>query len=48
MTVDLRELRDQLRDLRCTYPVPGDGPAADKVATLLEQAIVGKGAIEHD
>lgn len=48
ITVDLRELIDQLRDLRFTYPVPGDGPVADKVATLLEQAIAGKGAIEHD
>lgn len=43
-----QELIDQLRDLRFTYPVPGDGPVADKVATLLEQAIAGKGAIEHD
>ncbi|MDR6670167.1 hypothetical protein J2X71_006454 [Rhizobium sp. 1399] len=39
MTVDLRELIDQLRDPRRIYPALGDGLAADKVATLLEHAI---------
>lgn len=42
MTVDLIELIDQLRDPRRTYPIPGDGPAAVKVATLLENAIASK------
>ncbi|MBB3595853.1 hypothetical protein FHX08_006273 [Rhizobium sp. BK529] len=43
MVNDIKELIEQLRDPARVYPIPGDSAAADKIATLLENAaIVGK------